>query len=363
MQIRSLYLSQFRNYDEAFFEFHPRFNFIYGANAQGKTSILEALYYLMMGRSFRSHQSNELIKHGFPTFYIEAYFLKHQVEQKLRISFDGKERKIIYHSTPLPSVSSLIGLIQGTVMTPDDVQLIKGSPLLRRQFLDIHIAQIDPLYVHHLTRYNRAMRQRNQLLKAQQLATIESWEQEMSHSAAYLIKQRYLALLELQPLCQQAYAELTEESPQFQLTYTASFGHLPVDEIRHVVSQQMLKNRRREMLLGSTLSGPHKDDIILTIGQQDARSFASEGQQRSCITALRLAEWQRLSHLADEPPMMMIDDLGMGLDGSRRQRLLHKLEKLGQVFLTTTDSQLLSTLSLPSIHTFQISEGTILNKS
>ncbi len=342
MLLHSLYLHCFRYYKEAYFEFGPHFNFIFGPNAQGKTTILEAIYYLMLGRSFRSTQSLELIKHGTSSFYLEGIFSKQGIEQKLRVAFNGKERKMIYNSTLLPTVSSLLGIIQGVVLTPDDVNLVKGTPLLRRQFLDTQIAQIDPLYVHYLTRYTRAMRQRNQLLKAKQQLTIESWEHEMSQSAAYIVMQRHQTVQNLQVHCQHMHSILTKETAPLDIIYkTHRPNELNRESICHYLLDHLKKNRAREMSLGYTLMGPHKDDLLLTIGGEDVRSFASEGQQRSCAMTLHFAEWRHLNQIGEETPLMMIDDVGMGLDMKRRQYLLEQLSLLGQVFLTTTDENLL----------------------
>ena len=342
MILRSLYLHRFRNYEEAYIEFGPHVNLICGLNAQGKTTLLEAIHYLMVGRSFRASQNQELIKQGCSSFYIEGTFSKHGVEQKLRMSFDGKERKIIYNSTPLVATSSLLGILQGVLITPDDIQLIKGSPLLRRQFLDLQIAQIDPLYVHHLTRYTRAMRQRNQLLKAKQSTTMTSWEHEMSQSAAYLTLQRSQAIKDLQRECQSFHSYLTGNSDPLGLNYkTTQLEDATLPERRQYQLTQLQKNRIREMALGYTLTGPHKDDVLISISGKEARDFASEGQQRSCATALHLAEWHRLQRLGDVIPLMLIDDVGTSLDGSRKQRLLEQLKNLGQVFLTTTEEKLL----------------------
>lgn len=361
MRIRSLYLHHFRNYEEAYFEFDPQFNILLGSNAQGKTSLLEAIHYLMIGRSFRTSQSSELIKQGTPSFFLEALFSKHEVEQRLRISYNNQERKVIYNSTPLPTISSLLGIVQGVVMTPDDIQLIKGPPLLRRQFLDVQIAQVDPLYVHHLTRYNRAMRQRNLLLKGKQLLTIESWEHEMSHSAAYIIQQRMKTVQELQVCCQQTHHALTGDEEPLGIIYRT----VPVDasqlaDIQRFQFEQFNKYRPREMVLGHTLTGPHKEDLTFTIGEKDVRHFASEGQQRTCVTALHLAEWQHLQHRGEETPLMMIDDVGMNLDASRRAYLLEQLSGLGQIFLSTTDETILQ--SIPGQKkVIRIQKGTIVS--
>lgn len=343
MYLRSLYLQQFRNYREAFFTFDSAFNLICGPNAQGKTSILEAIYYLMMGRSFRPCTHQDLICLGSNSFYIEAIFSKYEVDQRLRIQVKGKERTIIYNNTSLVSITHLFGILQGVVMTPDDVQLIKGPPLLRRQFLDMQIAQVDPLYVHHLTRYTKAIRHRNQLLKHKQVVSIESWEFEMAQAAAYIVSKRKESIRDLQSYAQQFYTYLTQERELLQLEYRSSANNYSSEnEIKNFYIQQFEKNRERELILGYTLSGPQKDDLWIGIGGNDIRYFASEGQQRSCVAALHIGEWQRVKHVSGDTPLLMIDDVGISLDESRRERLLEQLTGLGQVFLTTTDTTLLT---------------------
>lgn len=342
MYLKSLYLQQFRNYREAYFEFSPHLNLICGPNAQGKTSLLEAIHYLMFGRSFRPGLHQDLILSGCNSFYLEAIFNKHDVDQKLRLYFEGKERKIMYNSTPLPNVSNLLGIIQGVVMTPDDVNLVKGSPILRRQFLDIQLAQVDPLYVHYLARYVKAMRHRNQLLKIKKIASIETWEHEMAQAAAYIVMQRRSSLQSLQIHCQRFYSYLTGQKETLTLKYVSGASHCQAEaEIKAFHLQQFNKNRSKEMLFGHTLVGPHKDDLWIGIGEQDARFFASEGQQRSCVAALHMGEWQNLKQVSDDIPLFMIDDVSMSLDETRRRRLLDQLGEVGQVFLTTTDADLI----------------------
>src|ERR1700722_9327244 len=170
MFLQSLYLRNFRNYDEAHFDFSPQVNRICGPNAVGKTSLLEAIYFLMAGCSCRNASTFELIKHGADFFHIQACLVKHGVEQWLKIFFSRHKKKILYNETPLPSLSCLLGILKGCVLSPDDADLVKGPPLLRRQFLDMQIAQCDPLYVHYLTRYNQAIQQRNCLLKQKNLS-------------------------------------------------------------------------------------------------------------------------------------------------------------------------------------------------
>lgn len=345
MLLRKIYLHHFRCYSEASFEFSSGVNVICGPNAKGKTSLLEAIYLLMTGRSFRTSQNEDLIRIGASGFYLEAHFVKHEIEQILKMHWNGKERKIILNNTPCSS-SGLFGILQGVVVTPDDVSLVKGAPSQRRHFLDMQIAQIDPLYVHHLLRYNRAIRQRNALLRSKNFSTLESWEHEMANSAAYLVRQRHQAIEELQAKGVEIYRVLSGEQDELQLNYkTGAPVSESVEGLRKYYMEQFKKLRKREAELGCTLIGPQKDDVTIAIGQKEARFFASEGQQRSCVAALRLAEWMRLHSLADEMPLMLIDDVGMSLDSVRRERLMGYMETLGQVFLTSTHE-----LSITSRH-------------
>lgn len=335
MYLRDLYLRNFRIYQEAFFEFKPQINYIYGPNAQGKTTILEAIRFLMTGHSFRTPQTADLIRKESDSFFLEANFIKFGIEQKLRIWHDGKNKKILYNNTSLHSSSGLLGLISGVLITPDDAALVKGSPHIRRHFLDLQIAQADPLYVHHITRFNKAMRQRNCLLRSQNIATIESWENEMANAAEYIIQERLKAAQELQIFGESLYQELAEEKEKLTLTYKTGIAQMNgFNQIKSHYLDLFHRYRRKEMALGSTLYGPHKDDLAMAIGQKDLRFFASEGQQRSCVTALHLAVWKRLNRQV-EAPLMLIDDVGIGLDDGRKDKLFKHLENLGQVFLTS----------------------------
>lgn len=345
MHLRALYLHNFRIYEEALYEFGPKINIISGANARGKTSILEAVYFLMTGRSFRTAQASDMIRHGAPGFYIEASFIKHDIEQTLRISCSGKDRKIVYNHTQCASFSDLFGLLQGAVIHPDDAAVVKGAPEIRRHLLDVQIAQVNPLYIHHITRYHRAMKQRNYLLRTKTAATMESWEQEMATSAAYIVHQRMLTVEDLQQKSQRLYSLIGGGDDHLILTYksqgvvrNALAADTDILKLRSYYLDQYCKQRRREMELGITLTGPHKDDLFIGLNlENEARFFASEGQQRSCVAALRLAEWERLKAMSCEMPIMLIDDVGMSLDHSRRIRLFTHLPSLGQVFLTTTE--------------------------
>lgn len=333
MHLRSIYLRNFRIYDEAFFEFDHKVNRICGLNAKGKTTLLEAIYLLISGRSFRNASWAELIRHGAEGFHLQASFLKQGIEQTLKITVDGNERKIYYNTTLVPSSACLLGVLKGGVLSPDDAALIKGAPALRRQYLDMQIAQSDPLYVHHHTRFHRAMRQRNCLLKAKNGVGLDAWEEEMAVSAAYVCKQRHAAADVLKKQCGSLYSILTGDSTPLTITYKSFYQ--TGDPAKQLL-ESYAKSRKREMELGFTLAGPHRDDLQIAIGGMESRLFSSEGQQRLAAAALRLAEWEHVRSRSEEKPLMLMDDVGISLDEERKGRLLSLTSELGQVMLTST---------------------------
>lgn len=340
MHIKALFLRNFRSYEQALYHFSPTVNVIRGNNALGKTSVLEAIYFLITGRSFRTAQTADMIRYGANHFFVEALFEKHGIEQRLRVYYSPEERRVSYNATTYPHLSSLLGILQGVVIHPDDAAIVKGSPSVRRQLLDILLAQRDPLYVHHLTRYDRAMRQRNALLKIRSSAAIDSWEHEMANAAAYVVQQRGLATANMLESGTEHYAKISGGNEALGLMYKANgAGDSPLDDadrLKCLFRDQYKRHRSREMDLGATFTGPHKDDLMISLDGKEVRAFASEGQQRSSVVALRLAEWDQLHRASHEAPLMLIDDIGMSLDSGRRQRLVGNFMGGRQVFITTT---------------------------
>ncbi len=347
MILKSLYLRNFRNFKEAQVDFGQKINLISGKNAQGKTNLLEALLLLSTGRSFRTQHLSELILEGASFFFIEAKILQNGIEQTLRLSFDGQSRKAEHNATRHPSFQPLLGVLPSTLFAPQDLDLIMGSPAYRRRFLNLHLAQSDPLYVHHLLRFWRALKQRNSLLKHTAADGIEVFEQEMVHSAAYLCKKRSALLIDLNEALQTACQLFSAE--ELQLRYFPS-------QSQEDYLAQLKKNRSRERQLGMTLTGPHRDDFLMLLEKKPARLYASEGQKRTAIAALRLAEWQRLAHQVEMTPFFGVDDFEMHLDADRQKLFKNALDDLGQVFITTPQTD----CEWQGAHRLAITQGTIL---
>jgi DNA replication and repair protein RecF len=354
MHLTHLVLRNFRNYAHAEVSFSPKVNLILGNNGQGKTNLLEAIYLISTGRSFRTRKLSELIRKGESQFTLEAEFYAQGVTQNLTITYAEQTRKVQHNHTVYSQFTSLLGILPGVLLAPEDHQLVSGSPAERRRFLDIHIAQIDPQYLHHLARYFRAMKQRNQLLKERSESTLSAWEEMMAHSGSYLIERRESAIHALRAPLIEWMDLLSLGKDKLAVTYDPSAAKLEGDPISHL-KEQWFKARPREMQFGSTLIGPHRDDLQFHISDQDAKHYSSEGQKRCTAASLRIAEWQQFKEKLDSPPLMGIDDFGIQLDAERQKILQQQLGGLSQVFLTSPQALPLET----SFHTIHVNRGTL----
>lgn len=312
MKLTHLSLRNFRSFKGAQFAFSEETNLIVGPNGRGKTNLLEAIYLLSTGRSFRTPHLTELIHHSASAFHIEATFEKESVTQTLSFTYDGKTRKLHHNKS---SIQNLLGLLPSIIYAPTDIELISGSPATRRRFFNLHLSQKDPTYASHLVRYHRALKQRNQLLKSRQESTLHIWEAQLASSATYLMDKRLELTTKLIPN-----NSLTGNQP-IHITYKPSLQSNYLEEYQ--------KSRPRELLLGTTLLGPHRDDFTFSLNDRSAKSFSSEGEKRSVIASLKLAEWQLLP-----TPLLLIDDFATHLDPSRTALLTENLPKT-QLFLTS----------------------------
>ncbi len=359
MHIEKIHLAHFRNYENITVSFDQRVNLIRGENAQGKTNLLEALYFLCTGRSFRTLHLNDFIPYNKPFFHLEIQFVKDGVQQTLKASFDGQVRKLIYNDTAFSSFSSQIGLLPIVIITPQDLNLITGTPSERRRFLDLHLAQCDPVFVHHLARYHKAVKQRNALLKQKTETGLDAWEKAMALSMAYILQKRKEGLKALLPLAQRYLQELTEGKDLLDIIYNSTVSaECPLEP--EPLFRELQKSRRRELFYRATLVGPHRDDLHIQLHGKMAKSFASEGQKRGIVTALRLAEWQRLKEVCGYSPLLGIDDFGIHLDAARYALIQQRMQGLGQVFLTTPN---LPDPSFCSDSTILIDKGLVLSPS
>lgn len=335
MFLSKLTLSSFRSYKTADALFSQGINYIEGANGSGKSNLLEAIYLISTGKSFRTSRLQELIHHIQDKFTLEVIFYKEGIDHKLALFFSKEGRKILYNETPYTSFIPLLGLIPSIFSSPEDITIITGGPAERRRFIDLHIAQADPNYIYHLGRYQRALKQRNFLLKTQNHG-FSPWEELMATSACYITEKRIQTLFDLQQASQKFLLHLSEQKEPLQIDYDSSL-HGSQKEITLTPDfyvKKWAEMRSKELIYKTTLIGPHRDEILFSVQGQDVKSYCSEGQKRCCLSALRLAEWETLKKRLDITPLFGVDDFGVHLDARRSFLLNELLQDMGQVFLT-----------------------------
>jgi len=328
MYLKRLHIRNFRNIANEVIEFSSKINIFIGENGQGKSNLLEAIHFLSTGRSFRGALINELVAHGKDYFSLEAVIERDGFNERLSVYFDETKKRILYNDNSFSLLSQLLGILPSVLLAPQDLQFIIGFPAIRRRFLNVHIAQCDPLYVYHLTRYIKAMKHRNTLLKEKKLNTIDIFEKQMEISGNYLIEQRTKATESLHQSISQYYCQMSSKHDQLEFKYLPS---CKTDEFLEL----MKKNRAKETFLKSTLYGPHRDDFQLMLDHKLVKTFASEGQKRTVLSALKFAELKRINSIYNDVAILGVDDFGVHLDEIRQSLLFKATKALSQVMLTT----------------------------
>ncbi len=356
MHLDRLELFDFRNYQRLSVRFSPHINFFIGKNGHGKSNLLEAVSLLFLAKSFRTPYLKELIRRDQEKFILKAQFYKYEIEQRIHLEY-GSEQKLIRHNeTVYKSFLPLVGILQGVLFTGYGNKLIKGGPQDRRLFLDLQNAPVDPLYIHHLHRYQFSLKQRNYLLKKGSSKEIEVFEEIMALTAPYIVAGRRKAVQELEETTNEIHEKVIGERKNILLRYKSHEG------LRHHAPEEYLalyrRTRFKDAVLGYTSIGPHRDDLTIFLENADAKKYASEGEIQSMMSALYLSEYLRLRRKTGTEGLLCIDDLVQSLDPHRLQKLLSLLEGFGQVFITVPD--------LPSfsfrkpVKIFQVEKGTVV---
>jgi DNA replication and repair protein RecF len=338
MQILTLYLRNFRNFSSLHIKFKSKINLIYGENAIGKTSILEALNLLSYGRSFKTQNLSELIKENENFFYIEAEILKDDIKQTIKIYYDLKTKKIEYNKKKYLSFTNLLGIIPLVIYLPTDSDIITSKPNIRRSFINLHLAIKDPLYVYHLIRYTKALKQRNCLLKKRDEKNLFCFEDILNESASYITFQRKLFLNELNEKLIENIQYLSKNIKSLKIKYLPSILEINSIESIKVFYKNLLKNNlKKELYLKCTLFGPHRDEILFFIDGKNAKQFASFGQKKAIISALKLTEFDILKSKIEIDPIFAVDDFSVHLDQDHTNLLKNKVQNLSQVFITSPE--------------------------
>ncbi|HVY69601.1 MAG TPA: DNA replication/repair protein RecF [Verrucomicrobiae bacterium] len=334
MHLARLRLRDFRNYPRLDVSFQPGFHLLLGDNAQGKTNILEAIYLLATLRSFRGVGAAQMVRHGEPGCFVGATVLG-QGENELKYYWSPKEKKLSLNGQPVRKLIDYFGTLRAVVFCTEDLLLVKGAGRIRRRFLDLLLAQTHPAYLPLLQRYARTLRSRNALLK-QRSADVDAlggFSRELVGAGNQIMEFRRELAPRLSPLARLAYRRISNDAEELKIEYQPS--------VKQDFAVDLAASRAREMSYRSTLVGPHRDELQLSLNDKPAAQFASEGQKRSLAIALKLAQAEYLTGLLGTPPILLIDDVMGELDLKRRSGFLPLLERIhqgrGQVFMTCTE--------------------------
>ena len=334
MHLARIRLRDFRGYGRLDLEFGPGVHVLLGDNAQGKTTVLEAIYLMATLRSFRGAAGAEMVRHGKTGYFVGGTAVS-QGTHDIRMYWSARERNLMLNGEPVRKLADFYGTLRVVVFCSEDMQLVNGTGRVRRRFVDLLLAQSQPSYLHLLQRYNRAVRSRNAVLKNPRPDTrlLEAFTQEVVQLGSEIIAKRTEIIPRISPLARLAYRRITNDQEELRIDYAPSVKADFASELR----QQAERERRYK----STLIGPHRDDLKLLVNDKTASQFASEGQKRSLAIALKIAQAEYLSGLHGVPPILLIDDVMGELDESRRKAFLPLLSKSrakkGQVFMTCTE--------------------------
>lgn len=343
MYINQLQLKNFRNYREISMAFDQGVHVFCGCNAQGKTNLLEAIFLAVLGKSFRAGHDDELIRWDENETTLCISFQNKIAEQTMRFNLKREgTRENILNGQPVKK-KDIIGFLNAVFFSPEDLWLIKGSPIIRRRFVDIEISQVNPTYYHSLIQYNRALYQRNHLLKqinegfAKQ-NMIDVWDEILIALAEKLVMERVATISKLSDIAYQVHKKITNGAEDFSAHYLI-FGSSEEKEndYKRWYGDTLKLSRDRDIRRGSTDIGPHKDDLNFTINSRDGKTFASQGQQRTAVLSLKLAEIELMYQHIGEYPLLLLDDVMSELDEKRRINLIEAIDGKVQTFITGTE--------------------------
>lgn len=341
MQIKNLTLADFRNYTEEKFVFSDGLNVLFGKNGQGKTNCAEAVFYLCTGASLRIRHDKQLIRIGESRAKIAATAENRYGNVTIEADIYEDKREIRVNGSKITKSADLMGHINSVFFSPGELRLIQDGPDERRRFMNMSISQTSPGYYTALLRYNKILDQRNTLLKNQDvgliLDTLPVWDEQLCRYASVIVKKRADFLARLSPLAEELHAFLTDGKEKLVVEASKKYAG-EEGEIAAKLKKQLSSAYEKDLRLGFTTVGPHRDDLEFYVSGKDAKAYASQGQTRTAALSVKLAEVEIFKELAGEYPVLILDDVMSELDLPRRKKLLKRISGL-QAILTCTHAE------------------------
>lgn len=354
MWIKKIKINNFRNYDKEEINLEKNINIFYGQNAQGKTNIIEAIFLCSLGKSFRAKKDNEMIKLNKENAIVEIEYEKSDRDGKIKIEI-GNKKNIYLNGIKIKKLSELLGNLNIVIFTPDDINILKGGPQNRRRFLDIMISQLRPNYMHILNLYLKTIEQRNKYLRQikeehKDENLLEIWDEKLAEYAIKIYEYRKEFIEKIIKKINIIHKNITNGEEQIELEYITE-----CDSKEKYL--KLLKERRKlDIIKGFTTKGIHRDDFVIYINKKDIKIFGSQGQNRTAMLSLKLAELQVIYDEIGEYPILLLDDFMSELDKTRRKNFLENIEGT-QVIITGTEKLDIENLEYLE---YNVSNGKVL---
>lgn len=369
MKLTNLQLQNFRNYESVQLEFTDGVHVFIGENAQGKTNLMESIYALAMTKSHRTTNDKELIGWNKEFATIKGTVEKTATKTNLELQFSKKGKIAKVNYLEQKRLSSYLGNLNVILFAPENLTLVKGSPQNRRKFVDMELGQMSSLYLYDLVEYNRVLKQRNTYLK--QLAIkkkqpdeyLEVLSEMLSELASKIVFHRLDFMKQLEALAIPIHDQLSLGREKFSVSYQATIpleDGLTPEQMKEIYIDQFKKNQTREADQATTLIGPHRDDLIFYLNEIPVQTYGSQGQQRSTVLSLKLAEIELMKLSTGEYPLLLLDDVLSELDDDRQTHLIKAIENKVQTFITTTSLDGIKQQFINEPVVIPIEKGTIL---
>ena len=354
MWIKNIKIKNFRNYEQEEIKLEKNINIFYGKNAQGKTNIIEAIFLCSLGKSFRAKKDNEMIKLNEKNAIVEIEYEKSDRDGKIKIEI-GNKKNIYLNGIKIKKLSELLGNLNIVIFTPDDIGILKGGPQNRRRFLDIMISQLRPNYMHVLNLYLKTIEQRNNYLRQikeehKDENLLEIWDEKLAEYAIKIYEYRKEFIEKLIKKINIIHQNITNGEEEIELEYITECD----DKEKYL---ELLKQRRKlDIIKGFTTKGIHRDDFMIYINKKEIKIFGSQGQNRTAMLSLKLAELQVIYDEIGEYPILLLDDFMSELDKTRRKNFLENIEGT-QVIITGTEKLDIENLEYLE---YNVSNGKVL---
>jgi len=355
MFIHKLSLTNYKNHEKKVFSFHEKMNAFIGLNGAGKTNILDALYFLCIGKSYFSSFDKQVVKHDNQFFRLVAE-IETDTKNKIVVTYElGKRKKIIVNDIPLLKAANHIGNFPVVVVAPNDNILILGGSSERRKFIDVSISQINRTYLNDLIKYNNVLSQRNALLKQAEKKGIDKsllaiYNTDLVRLGEQLFQERKKFVQEIESFFKESFQFLSAKNEGFSIKYKS-------DLQEHSFEELLENSLQKDLILRRTTKGVHKDDLIFSMHNELIKDFGSQGQQKTFLLALKLTQFNFLKDQLNKVPLFIVDDIFDKLDNERSKKLIQFLaEQNAQVFISNTDEHIFQELINLPVEIFKIKE-------